>query len=332
MILDVGLFRRTLFEEAVQLEEWSTVEYVRLPYIFSAFDFSHGVNSLKERTLEVIQTAHVGLKRWRLDRLLRRIPDLNHAFLGSISTSYDLHMRHIAKHLKYDSLVVLDNGIDTIRCAEERKREILDRLRTTASVFGKMSARAKFRQRYFTWDRYSPDAVTFFSAYDIDVASPDRLERNEYMRCRSMAQDRYSDDLVWVLGEALVDDEILTERSYLRVMDDIFSSHSDGELVYIAHPRESEEMLDKIRARYSIEVVRFVRPVEIEIVQASVQPRTVVSFCSSALENLATIYGGSLRVLAYRPNAEDFLRQRDKIQTAYDHLKARCPGVSVIEP
>lgn len=293
------------FKRVVDENDWDKVYYL------ATYD---------EERVESLSTYRWAYLSWlqqrRLDGLAAELGRADKLFAGSYLESI---VRHFVNALPHGSLYILDSGTDTFMINQAR------RPRTTLAPFGASRVLAKLAG---TRDRQA-DAVTFFSAYHLDVQPHDRLVPNRYERFRERVSQGALGDEVWFLGEPLVLDGYLSESTYLHYLKQVHLGYRDRHFVYLPHSRERSADVERIRALLGCEVRSYGLPIELPLSRADPRPDEVVSFVCAALTNLHIMFGAALRVTAVYLESEHVLVRHAYIADIYkqfaleadDHFK-----------
>lgn len=328
-IVDTGHFSRAQFDAVIDLRMWASIEYCDFRYRDVGVDFGERRPvSLRERLLEAYLVLDRFLKRRRADRIAANIGPLEALVLGNYRRDYDQHMRHLACHLKYKELYVLDVGTDTLKISREREA---DREGSPFPVWQPCGVFAKLKRSvkraFLDWDVRGVPALTFFTAYDFDPAGADRVVRNDFAHSREMLNRAVNNDKVLFVGQPLVDQSYVSMETFKSVFQYVREYFSGQTLIYVAHPRESERQL-KVVTDAGVDVQRFLVPFEFAIAFGGERPKCIASFFSSALENCATIFGSSVSVRAFRLPEAVLFKERAEVAAVYRHFE-ECVSLSV---
>ena len=262
--------------------------------------------------------------RQRLDRLVPELRKYKRLYLGNYNSPL---FRHLANRLVDAELVLLDDGTETI--AINRRRLGIDR-----------GLGALARLKFDFWnlatgvDYSQVTELTYFSMYDLTrIRSGDGLILNSYRRLRAISESKPTGNQIFFLGQALVEEFIVTLNDYLTVLENAVTAHEGSEVVYIPQSYENKEKIEQIGRELGIPVKRFDLPIEAQFVYGEVMPRGVVSFYSTALNTCRMIFGDRLDVTAIELNDAMLLKDRDDIAAIYADMR-RYTGehFRVIEP
>ncbi|MBK9306946.1 MAG: hypothetical protein IPM58_07640 [Nitrospira sp.] len=335
VVLDTGLFQRHTYEKMIDKESWQSVLFVSFTYRLTDRDFGKDFPSnLYDRLLELYLVLDQMLKRWRINRFCASVGHVTNLFLGNYLNDYDLHMRHLANRIRYERLFLLDVGTDTLRIARQRLQEQNDK---SSKALAKQLAKqvsapstgswfAKFkravRNRFVDWDSDGVSKLTFFTCYEPDVHPSDEVITNDYRCLQSRMQNVRRVDVVFFIGQPLVDQQYLRLETFVRHMQRIVDYFSGRKVVYVPHPRESKHYVQMVGAELGFPIQHFSVPIEYAISLGEEAPRGVASFFSSALVNLASMLGNNVELTAFYIPQEDLLKQVDVVEHTYRQIRS----------
>ena len=229
----------------------------------------------------------------RLKRISKYITDIDHIFIGDYNY---VHMRHFVNTVPHNKTVLLDDGVGAINTASIRRNNhgITSNLKFRKRI--KVVAKRLFQGLN---DR-QVEKLCFFSAYDLDLNEKDEFIRNEYKFLKKRCQLLGKENSVYFIGSPLSEAGIMNELDYLNQLKMIRGRFSDMEFKYIAHRREHTDKLDTIHSDLNIEIYHFDYPIEYQLAMIGPIPKILISFVTSALENLRIIMGNELKIISYR--------------------------------
>jgi hypothetical protein len=335
VVLDAGMFQRDTYEKMIDGQHWQSVQFVPFRYRLVDRDFgTKGPRNLYERLLELYLVFDQMLKRWRIDRLCASVGHVEKLFLGNYLNDYDLHMRHVANRIRYDRLFLLDVGTDTLRIGRQRLQEEKDELsRAVAEHLPKqvpkpwngswlVKMKKIIRDRLIDWTVDGAPRLTFFTCYEFEVGSSDEVISNDYRCLQSMVRNARRVNVVFFLGQPVVDQQYVQAETFLCHMRRIASHFSGRQLVYVPHPRESEHYIEIVQAEFGFSIERFSVPIEYAIALGGEVPRSVASFFSSALVNLAAMLGESMELTAFYIPEGDLLKDVEVVEHTYRQMRS----------
>lgn len=335
VVLDTGLFQRHTYERMIDKKAWQSVQFVPFKYRLTDHDFGKNFPSnLYERLLELYLVLDQMLKRWRINRLCASVGYAEKLFLGNYLNDYDLHMRHIANGIPHERLFLLDVGTDTLRIARQRLQEQNDK--SSNALAEKRSKQVsepstgswitKFkrtvRDRFVNWTVGGVPSLTFFTCYEPEIHPSDEVIVNDYRCLQKRIQNVRRVDVVFFVGQPLVDQQYVRLETFVRHMQRIVDYFSGRKLVYIPHPRESERYVQLVQTELGLPMQRFAVPIEYAITLGEEAPRGVASFFSSALVNLASMLGNNVELTAFYIPEEDLLKQVDVVEHTYQQIRS----------
>lgn len=268
---------------------------------------------IRTRDARLQRLAHWQRFRLAIDAALVGVGSIDRIFVGHLGAP----MCHAINVSRAREVVVLDAGLLTPAVARARASHRVPNLRQTLAAGGRRLMGIRTRP---------PSCVTFFSAYHLDVRSPDKAVRHRFEHLRALSLRTSRSDEAWFIGQNFVEGEMMTAARYEAFIAEGIAGL--GRVRYFAHPRESEARLNQLARRFDIEVTRFSSPLEIEMLERA-WPRTIVGVSSAALHSAALIAGNSVNVRALRAGERDLLRFNAGMADVYDQFAS--VGVDIIE-
>lgn len=316
-----------VFEVLAQKEDWSSIQTFvirsrRRPWNSKLLAFKLTLIA-REYYLLLLQS----LQRRRYEKLIRSFGKVEVIVLGNYLIDY---MRHFANTVAHSALYVLDDGTDTLRINEARKREPATRIVSSVSRFKVF--RNKIRNRYIDWNNNEAESITFFTSYDIEVKNEDGLIKNEYRHLRSLTRSVVPVNEVFFLGQPLVEDGYIQSGTYTNLLSKIRDCLGPKGFVYIPHRRESSENVESLRRELELSIRKFEWPIEYQIFAKGDVPHVVASFFCSALDNCRLMCDSSLQIKSFYLSPECLLCCHDFVQGIYDYFAANMsPHFQVIK-
>jgi hypothetical protein len=316
-----------VFELLAQKEDWSSIQTFvirsrRRPWNSRLLAFRLAL-IVREYYLSFLQS----LQRRRYEKLIRAFGKVEVLALGNYLAHY---MRHFANTAAPSALYLLDDGTDTLRINEARKRGPETRVASSVSKFRVF--RNKIRNRYIDWNDNEAESITFFTSYDIEVKNGDGLIKNEYRRLRSLTRSVVPANEVFFLGQPLVEDGYIQRGTYTNLLSKIQGCLGPKGFVYIPHRRESSENVESLRKDLELSIRRFEWPIEYQIFAKGDVPHVVASFFCSALDNCRLMCDSSLQIKSFYLSPECLLCCHDFVQSIYDYFAANMsPHFQVIK-
>ena len=204
----------------------------------------------------------------KLGILFKRIPDCYDTIFISNYTHYIQHQ--IVKHVKYRELVLLHDGVLTFHINELRK---------SGKVF---DGRSTSRQLMNLFPPPRIEKLTFYTPFSFKTHNEDTIVSFSY---EGVLKKRHRNE-VHFIGSPLVQNKMIDQHYFDRLIALLSSKFFN--LKYIAHPKESDDTLAGIRN--CVEVVRFDKNYEEQLIASDELPHTIVSCFSSVLLNLFPVY------------------------------------------
>lgn len=255
---------------------------------------------------------------YKLRYLARYYDSLDYVFIGDAGNPL---MRHFANYSQPQNVVLLDDGVATIKYARWR----------SAGQWGKGLRRSKkvnltLKRKLLGLRDSMPSAVTFFSVYNFNVIGSDRLVSNQLSCLRRRASELERCNDIFFLGGPLVEAGILSEEEYFWHLQKVCDHFKGSPVRYVVHRRENSERVKRIEDAFGWRGVLFDFPIEYQIACAGPHPKLLASFVSSALENCQKVFGDSLPIVSFRFNPEHFSAldsvKGQEVKAVYDRYQA----------
>jgi hypothetical protein len=226
-------------------------------------------------------------------------------------------------------VVLLDDGTDTLRIAQDRFRPSSPPSITKNGLLKRM--KGLVRRSVIDWDDRPADAVTFFTAYELAVPVHDRIERNSYPYWRSrISLGKESHDVLF-LGQPLVEQSMLRMEDYLEALAGVHEYYGPRVVTYVPHPRESDQTAQAVHDSVGWEVQRFPNPIEIEVATGTIRPLVMASFFCSALETCSVLFERKMELVAFRLDRSRYLQEEEFFEDIYEYFeKERAGEISVV--
>lgn len=307
------------FQPLLVNENWTKIIYFQI----SDRVYRPGMTTSSSTLFGVIQEYFNTLKQFkrrrRLDAMLDALPNADALFLGNYLIPY---MRHSATRLKYRKLVALDDGTDTLRINDLRKRNCFgENFRERVPIW--KSIKSYIRKEYIDWTLFDEHELCFFSTYDLEVKKSDSLITNNYEHLRRRLNNQRVVNEVYFLGEPLCEDGYISDIVYSKYLTRIQQYFAGQKFIYVPHPRESNDKVTNISAKHGFPVRRFNVPIEIQLILGEQQPIVLASFFSTALDNCRLIFGQRLAIKAFYIDRQDLNVGYDFIYDIYDYLDSK---------
>lgn len=331
-IIDTGHFTRVQVESVIDPAVWKSVRYHNFQYKLTHLDFDQNwPDSLWDHVLELYLLLNQILQRQRANRIARKIGTIENLIMGNYRRHYDRHMRHLVNRLRFNRLFILDVGTDTLLVNRDRHADKNGSKTATEQdtvTTGLKYLKQWIKKKFLAWDTRGVKSLTFFTTYDINPAPGDYVIQNSYAFLKSVVASARPSNKVLFVGQPLVDQCYITSETFISAMSRIRAYFKDQNLVYICHPRESDKQLQIIRD-LGITIQKFATPFEYAVSFSGERPYCIASFFSSAIENSKTIFGTTLKVMAFRLSEAMLLKDQASVSQVYTQLAAN--GQATIE-
>ncbi len=295
-------------------DQWKQVVLINRVGLFSGDPWSQEIDfdKLEQHRRSLLRGSFFSIRR--LNRLAATAAEVNRIFIGD---NNNVLMRHFVNMARHRDTVLLDDGTATLDIARQRCEG------ATFSGSQKTSKKIKLAAKRLLQglrDR-QPKEVVFFSTYAIEVKSPDQLVPNRFGYLRGRIEHLDESGEIYFLGSPLSEVGLMEETDYIDQLAMAKSQFPEKLFVYIAHRRERPEKLQAIRQRLNIETRLFDFPIEYQLAMIGPRPEAVVSFITSALDNLNHIMGECMEIIAFRLLKGSY-RNQARIDAIYDHYVA----------
>lgn len=333
VVLDTGVFQRDVYKRMIDGQDWQSVRFVSFKYRLIDRDFGRkGPRNLYERLLELYLMLDQMLKRLKIDQMCASVGHVEKLFLGNYLNDYDLHMRHVANRIRHDRLFLLDVGTDTLRIGRQRLQEQKDKSahatdkkllnQGSKPLNGSWDAKARriIRDSCVDWTVKGVPSLTFFTCYELDLHPSDEVLLNDYRCLRTRVENAKRVDTVFFVGQPVVDQQYVQVEAFVRHVRRVADYFVGKQVVYVPHPRESEAYVEIVRAECGFSIQRFGVPIEQALALGEAVPRSVASFFSSALINLAAMLGESVQLTAFYIPEGDLLKDVDVVAHTYRQM------------
>jgi Alpha-2,8-polysialyltransferase (POLYST) len=330
LIIVTEAFSRERFDQllsALPGKPWKEIRFVRLKTRFAGPGSSVLASWIPARVVDIYNEFQRLLNRKRLDAHLASIPPGARVFLGNYLEIYKGYLRHVANFVRPSGVVLLDDGTEAILINKQRvawaragNESRGDPSNAGTTWFQRFKRR--MRARHVDWDDKHYAAVTFFSAFPLATSDSDRLVRNEYAFLRSIKKAQRVSDEILVIGQCLPEDGYLHTGQYVSDVVGLCRHFAGRQVVYIPHPRESQDTVDRVVQATGASIRRLAVPVELALLTAPELPQAVVSFCSTALINCSAIFGSQLAIYASQIDLDSLRCHRSEVAEVYERMNA----------
>ncbi|OFX37855.1 MAG: hypothetical protein A2X08_06070 [Bacteroidetes bacterium GWA2_32_17] len=267
------------FELLLQQDEWNDIIY---PVKFRSRLFS---NLFEKKLFNIIRLLYY--------KLMIKIYLKNKKICSLIIGNYTgLLTNYVLQNFKTKEVIVVDDGLGTLKIAKYRKREI----QTNINHFWFHDKNKPIIRKLFGIRNIVHPNITFFSIYNIKVPVNDTLLLNKFDFLKSDQKFEISDN-VYIIGQPVVEVGIIDINSYLNYLRKITDNYNSNTVFYIPHRRENENNLNRINKLCTIK--QFNVPVELALTNEKMLPKRIIGFTSSALLNLKKIFNHLVIVESY---------------------------------
>lgn len=147
-----------------------------------------------------------------------------------------------------------------------------------------------------------PKKQSIFTVYDLFPVNGVKVIRNTQPLLRQCLLSKPIDvNAVHFLGAPFVERDKVDQSVYLEWLSRIVKELPPGlKFLYLLHPRESDKFGVLIKKNLGVEVVRYSRPYELELMRMDFVPGIIASWFCTALDNLALASTGGVKLISYR--------------------------------
>jgi len=276
-------------------------------------------------------------RRNKFTKICRSFGPANRLFLGHYWVPIKYYMRHFANNLKFEKLFLLDDGTDIININLQRKLAGNSTGKSGEAMkiptgFSVRNIMTYLKKKYWDWNLGDAESLTFFTTYELGVRTGDQVIKNEYRYLRSVAVNSSASEEVCFLGQCFAEDEYMSKESYLEHLKAVKEHFKGDKIIYVAHPRQSEQLLRTITVSLGWEVRRFGIPIEVAMVAGGYFPKVLASFNCSALESCSNIFDTRLKIACFRISPAHLLRWSLETAAIYEHFESKVgPSFEIIQ-
>jgi hypothetical protein len=314
MVLLTDIYPLDLFRPLLAGEQWDSIRYVDAQARSRSPVAQRVERHLSPRLRNYQGTLRLRQLRQMLDALARAYGHARRLLIGNYSVD---HMRHLANVLRYDELLLLDDGTGTLGIAQIRAG-----CAPGGDPTDRLPLRKRLVRRLIGWRLAHPDRATFFTMYDVQGGADDTIVRHSYEHFRTQASSRERTEDVFFLGMTLYFEGI-TEDAYFDQLRRVGHHYAGRSLIYVPHKGEPRERIERVRAELGWVVRRFDVPIEFQLAMRGPLPGILASFFSSALENCRLIFGDELQIEAVYLDPALLPKEPEFVRTIYDYYGSK---------
>jgi hypothetical protein len=204
-----------------------------------------------------------------------------HAFVNNIYIGlYGNIISHIINTISYEEIIIYDDGNEIIKIAQAINDKNLKKSKFIHKIIGKKTDN-KFLYK-----------AKFFSLYDLSQFGVNYIH-NDYREFKKEIQNiKSSKHKIYFIGSNLIPN-YLTKEKFIMYMKKIIEYYKDYDFIYILHRYENKSLFDEL----GIKSVKFENIIEFEFLTQKVIPYKIISFRSTALDTLKTLYGIPIEII-----------------------------------
>ena len=280
---------RELFAKIILQKEWSKIQYVNIKPHLQLLTFFR--------------------------KLLKDTPKVEKCFLGDYSTIISYYMNRV----KYQKLILLEDGASTIRRAELLEERVWHKLKKTA--YSKKSKIEIFLEKLLKIDiSYYYNGI-FFTIYNLNNQID--MIKNDYRFFKDRLKSRPKKEVAFFIGSSIINTRILldveTFEKYVTKVSEIYKQRG-MKFYYILHRKEDEEYMKQLSERLDFKCLRFDNIIELEFVEMEYIPYEISTFMSSAVTTLHSLYPSTYKYCPFELDdiTPKFKDPMEKLYIQYD--------------
>ena len=279
---------KKLFETIILANEWSKIHYIKLKPHMKLLSFFR--------------------------KLLKEMPRVEQCFLGDYSTIINYYMNRI----KYQKLILLEDGSSTIRRAELLEKKHFHILKKTD--YSPKNKLQIFLEKLLKIDVYYYYNGVFFTIYNLK--NQIELISNDYRYFKNSISSLPKKEVAFFIGSEikhriLVD--VKTFEAYVSQVVQIYKQR-DIDFYYILHRKEDELYMKELSERLNFKCLRFDTILELQFLKMNYIPCEVSTFLSTAVTTLHNLYPSTYKY--YQLLEKDIQpKLQDSIQKIYIQFK-----------
>jgi hypothetical protein len=229
----------------------------------------------------------------QMKELARSLEHLEYLFIGYFGSPI---MRHFVNSVRASSTYVLEEGVNQLH--------LYDDIHAEKPKFARQYYFSPFwnfmKRIFFGVKLRAPKPLQFYTAYDLQETDKVKIRRNTYTKFRESIRVATQSEEVYFLGEWLTAWDCCTDEDYVDFMKQVKGCYPGRQIIYVPHrrtPRRTEECVSQIP---DIEVRHLGGPVELVLGAMAERPKTVAAFFSSAIFNLAMLFGDEMELKTFK--------------------------------
>lgn len=251
---------------------------------------------------EYLKFLFLRINLWKLKKSLSNIKKI---FIGSYVNQY--HLSILAEFENKSEIFLLYDGLQMISAAHFRKNGSPLKREHPGLI------------RLLAFKRPLLKALNYVSPVLLDVPENDSLYLIK--SAKTFKQKFYDPNVILFVGQPISDKGVglVGSKFYLQVLQYLVEHHPEKDIIYVAHPRESLEMLESISHIMRIKKLETI--FEKYFLSTDRIPGKIYSFYSSVLLNLIFL-GTEGEIISIRiPNSEISGTHKEQIKPIYDYFQ-----------
>ena len=290
---------REFFDNVPSIKLWENVVF---------FDFNSGL-FLRLGRFKKLKHLDLMLDDLRFKRFLKsQLSNASSCRTLVVGNPRDLWVGHLANTIEAEEIVDCEDGMTTL--VQNYNRSII----------------WKFRENLFGFKSRNAPIDKIFTSYEEFTLDGKEIIVNKYDFVRSLIKGRQSErsEIVWFIGQPLVELDLLSFDLYLKVVSEIKGRCEGNEFFYYPHPGENSEKVKALSSKLGVDVITPDSVLEVAVMKSQKTPQRMAFLYSSAFSTFQTIYGEDIRLDVYKPDYKYF-KSKMKAQ-AYEDVYGWLEG------
>lgn len=251
---------------------------------------------------EYLKFLYLRISIWKFKKSHSNIKKI---FFGSYVNQY--HLSFLAEFENNSKIFLLYDGLQMISAAHFRKNNL------------PLIQEHPGLMRLLGFKKPQLQSVNYVSPVSLNLPDNDSLYLIE--SSKNLKQKIYDPQVILFIGQPIsnIGVGVVELKFYLETLENLKKHHSDKEIIYVAHPRESQKTLNLISRIMEIKKLDII--FEKYFLMSDRIPAKIYSFYSSVLLNLIFL-GTEGEIISIRiPNSEMLGTYKEKIKPVYDYFQ-----------
>lgn len=181
----------------------------------------------------------------------------------------------------------------------------------------------EFRYILFGLKIFVKDTINMFTYLDLEPSKIKVINHNFNYFKNKLIKDFTHSENIYFLGQPL--EGYIKEETYINYLTSLIRKFPNKKIIYMSHRSENTSQKHQVKALEN-DLFKFVEnemPVELYFLNNKIVPNTIISFFSSALSTLETIYNISEVYYIFIPRevSNNFYNYDNTLKPYYDTIK-----------